>query len=288
VIVVEALLEPFSHAFMVRGMAAALMVGVVCPVLGTYIVLRGMAFFGDALAHIILPGVVLAFLLGWPFAVGALAAGVTAALVIGRLSQHGKLAEDTAIGVVFAGAFALGVAMLSARGSYAVDLTHILFGNLLGVSAGDLWLIAGLGFLVLLTIAAFYKEFMVISFDPILASTLRLPVDWLSNLMLVLLAVVIVVSLQAVGVALVLAMLVTPAATATLVTRRLIWVMILAALIGAGSSLGGLYLSYYLNLASGPAIVLAATAVFGVVYAVVGRRERAPGKVVIRSSANQA
>jgi manganese/iron transport system permease protein len=277
VIFVQALLDPFSHAFMVRALAAALMVGVVCPVLGTYIVLRGMAFFGDALAHIVLPGVVLAFLLGWPVTIGALVAGVTAALVIGRLSQRGRLAEDTAIGVVFAGAFALGVAMLSARGSYAVDLTHILFGDLLGVTVGDLALIAGLGLVVLLAIAAFYKEFMVISFDPLLAATLRLPVVWLSNLMLVLLAVVIVVSLQAVGVALVLAMLVTPAATATLVTRRLIWVMILAALIGAGSSLAGLYLSYYLNLASGPAIVLSATAVFGIVYAAVGRRERSAG-----------
>jgi manganese/iron transport system permease protein len=283
----QGLLEPFSHAFMVRGLVAALMVGVVCPVLGTYIVLRGMAFFGDALAHIVLPGVVLAFLLGWPVAAGALVAGIAAALVIGRLSERGRLAEDTAIGVVFAGAFALGVAMLSARGSYAVDLTHILFGNLLGVGVGDLWLIGALGIVVLLTVAAFYKEFMVISFDPLLASTLRLPVSWLRNLMLVLLAVVIVVSLQAVGVALVLAMLVTPAATATLLTRRLIWVMALAAVIGAGSSLAGLYLSYYLNLASGPAIVLSATALFGVVYAVVGRREHGPG-IVIRSQATDA
>jgi len=280
VILIQGLLEPFSHAFMVRGLAAAIMVGIVCPVLGTYVVLRGMAFFGDALAHIVLPGVVLAFLLGWPVAIGALAAGISAALVIGRLSQRGRVAEDTAIGVVFAGAFALGVAMLSVRGSYAVDLTHILFGDLLGVRAVDLWLIAGLGLGVLVAIAAFYKEFMVISFDPLLATTLRLPVTWLRNLMLVLLAVVIVVSLQAVGVALVLAMLVTPAATATLITRRLIWVMILAAVIGAGSSLAGLYLSYYLNLASGPAIVLAATAVFGVVYAVVGRRDRASGMIL--------
>ncbi len=284
-ILLQALLEPFSHAFMVRALAAALMVGIVCPILGTYIVLRGMAFFGDALAHIVLPGVVLAFLLGWPVALGALVAGISAALVIGRLSQRGRLAEDTAIGVVFAGAFALGVAMLSARGSYAVDLTHILFGDLLGVGPDDLILIAGLGLVVLLTIAAFYKEFMVISFDPLLASTLRLPVVWLRNLMLVLLAVVIVVSLQAVGVALVLAMLVTPAATATLMTRRLIWVMILAALIGALSSLAGVYLSYYLNLASGPAIVLAATAVFGVVYAVVGRKDHASG-MVLRSPAS--
>ncbi len=199
--------------------------------------------------------------------------------MIGRLTQRGRVAEDTAIGVVFAGAFALGVAMLSIRGSYAVDLTHILFGNLLGVSRSDLWLIAGLGLGVLVTIAAFYKEFMVISFDPILAATLRLPVAWLRNLMLVLLAVVIVVSLQAVGVALVLAMLITPAAAATLITRRLIHVMLLAALIGAFSSVAGLVLSYYLNLASGPAIVLACSVVFAAAYAWAAWRGREAGQL---------
>lgn len=274
-IVWHALMDPFTHPFMVRSLIAAVTVGIVCPALGTYVVLRGMAFMGDALAHIILPGVVLAFIFGWPLAVGALAAGVLAALTIGRLSERGRIAEDTAIGVVFAGAFALGVALISARGSYAVDLTHILFGNLLGVSQGDLWLIAILGLLVLLTIAAFYKEFMVISFDPLLAETLRLPVAWLRNLLLVLLAVVIVVSLQAVGVALVLAMLVTPAATASLLTRRLIWVILLACGIGGVSSVVGLYLSFYLDLASGPAIVLATTAIFVVVYVWRGRRASA-------------
>lgn len=274
-IVWHALMDPFTHAFMVRSLIAAVTVGIVCPALGTYVVLRGMAFMGDALAHIVLPGVVLAFIFGWPLAVGALAAGVLAALTIGRLSDRGRIAEDTAIGVVFAGAFALGVALISARGSYAVDLTHILFGNLLGVSPSDLWLIALLGLLVLLTIAAFYKEFMVISFDPLLAETLRLPVAWLRNLLLVLLAIVIVVSLQAVGVALVLAMLVTPAAAASLLTRRLIWVILIACAIGGVSSVVGLYLSFYLNLASGPAIVLATTAIFAVVYAWRGRRETA-------------
>ena len=261
------LLDPFSHAFMLRGLWAALLVGVVCPVLGAYVVLRGMAFFGDALAHIILPGVVIAFLLGWPVAVGALIVGIGAALGIGAISRRSEIREDAAIGVVFAGAFALGVALLSAQRSYAVDLTHILFGDLLGVSTADLLLLSGLGLAVLLAVFAFYKEFLVLSFDPVLATTLRLPVRFLNNLLLVLLAVVIVISLQAVGVALVLAMLVTPASTAQLLTRRLPGMMLAGVIIGSLSAVLGLYLSYYGNIASGPAIVLVETVAFIVVFA---------------------
>ncbi len=258
----QLLLEPFSFAFMLRGLGAALIVGVVCPILGTYVVLRGMAFFGDALAHIILPGVVIAFLLGWPLAVGALIVGILAALAIGAISRRTEIQEDAAIGVVFAGAFALGVALISLQRSYAVDLAHILFGNLLGVSIADLWLMAALGGLVLAGIFAFYKEFLVLSFDPTLARTLRLPVNFLQNLLMVLLALVIVISIQAVGVALVLAMLVTPASSAYLVTRRLPPMMLLAAALGAIGGLLGLYVSYYADMASGPAIVLVETAFF--------------------------
>jgi len=256
------LAEPLQYAFMVRGLLAALIVGIVCPVLGAYVVLRGMAFLGDALAHIILPGVVVAYLLGWPLGVGALIMGVLAALGIGALSQRKEIKEDTAMGVIFAGAFALGIALLSTQRAYAVDLSHILFGNLLGVSAGDLWLMGGLALVVFALVVAFYKEFLVLSFDPVLAVTLRLPVTFLKNLLLVLTAVVIVASLQAVGVTLVLAMLVTPAASAYLLTRRLPTMMMLGAGLGAAGAVIGLYLSYYANLASGPAIVLTETLVF--------------------------
>jgi ABC-type Mn2+/Zn2+ transport system permease subunit len=261
------LAEPFSYPFMVRGLAAALTVGVICPVLGAYVVLRGMAFFGDALAHIILPGVVAAFLLGWPLVSGALIVGVVAAVAVGAISRRAPIKEDTAIGVVFAGSLALGIALLSSRRGYAVDLTHILFGNLLGVSQQDVLLIAGLGALALVAVIALYKEFLVLSFDPLLAMTLRLPVARLQNLMLILLAVVIVVSIQAVGVALVLAMLITPAAAASLLTRRLPTMMGVGAAIGALSALIGLYLSYYADLPSGPAIVLTATVIFGLAFA---------------------
>lgn len=268
------LLDPLQFAFMVRGLAAALIVGVVVPILGTYVVLRGMAFFGDALAHIILPGVVVAFLFGWPLALGALLVGVIAALAIGELSRSSPIREDTAIGVVFAGAFALGVALISLQRSYAVDLTHILFGNLLGVSEADLWLMAALGVVVLLVILAFYKEFLVVSFDRVLAQTMQLPVTLFDNLLLILTAVVIVISLRAVGVALVIAQLVTPAATAYLLTRRLPAMMLISAVLGALAGAVGLYLSFYLNLASGPTIVLVETALFGIAYLFAPRQLR--------------
>jgi len=254
--------DPLQFSFFVRALIAAVVVGVVCSVLGTYVVLRGMAFLGDALAHTILPGVVIAFLLGWPLAVGALIVGVLAALGIGVLTERGALKEDTAIGVIFAGLFSLGIALLSTSGNYTLDLAHFLFGNLLGVSQNDLWVIGGLGAVVLLTIYAFYKEFLVLSFDPVLAATLRLPAKFLRYLLLILIAVTIVTALQVVGIALMLAMFVTPAATASLLTRRLPSMMAVAAGIGAFSGIAGLYASFYLNVASGAAVVLIASLIF--------------------------
>lgn len=263
---VEWLLHPLSFGFIARGLVAAVLVGIVCPVVGTYVVLRGMAFFGDALAHTILPGVVIAFLFGWPLALGALAMGILTALGIGALSGQGMLKEDTAIGVVFAGAFALGVALLSTTGNYTIDLAHFLFGNLLGVSTTDLWLIAVLGGVVLGIIFLFYKEFLVISFDSTLAVTLRLPTTFLRYLLLTLIAVTVVVALQVVGIALVVAMLVTPAASASLLTRRLLPMMIVAAVFGTVAAVAGLYTSFYLNIASGPAVVLLATLLFAITF----------------------
>jgi len=256
------LLEPLRYEFMTRGLLAALMVGVICSVIGCYVVLRSMAFMGDALAHAILPGVAIAYLLKGDLLIGALAAAIVVALGIGFVSRQGTIKEDTAIGVFFAAALALGVLLMSTARTFATDLTHILFGNVLGVSPSDLALTAGLGVIVLLAIALLYKPFLVISFDTVLATTLRWPVGLLRATMLVLLALTIVVSLQTVGVGLVAAMLVTPAATAYLLTRRLPAMMLTAASIGALSSLAGLYLSYYLNVASGAAVVLVATAIF--------------------------
>jgi len=260
------LLQPLTYEFMQRGMLASIIVGILCAVMGTYVVLRGMAFLGDALAHAILPGVAIAYLLHGNLLVGALVAAVIIALSIGLFSRQGTIKEDTAIGILFAAALSLGVALISTIQTYAVDLSHILFGNVLGVSSADLWLTAGLGLFILLAVVLLYKPFMIISFDPVLASTMRLPANLLRNVMLVLLALTVVVSLQTVGVGLAAAMLVTPAATAYLLTCRLAQMMILSAALGALSSIIGLYLSYYLNIVSGSAIVLTATLFFVLVF----------------------
>lgn len=270
------LIEPLSYAFMVRGLIAAWIVGVVCAVLGTYIILRGMALFGNALAHAILPGIGVAYLAAgvsqtWLF-VGGLTAGILTVLGIGAISNKEGVKEDTATGVIFVSMFALGIALISTVRSYTVDLTHFLFGNVLGVSTGDLWLTGIFGGLVILTILAFYKELLVISFDPILAKTLRLPTTFLHYLLLILIALTIVISLQTVGVALMTAMLVTPAATAYLLTRRLPVMMTLSATIGAVSAVSGLYLSFYVNVASGPAIVLVCTFFFLLAFLFSSRR----------------
>jgi ABC-type Mn2+/Zn2+ transport system permease subunit len=260
------LLDPLQYDFITRALIAAVIVGAVCSLLGTYVVLRGMAFLGDAMAHTILPGVVIAYLAGFSLILGALAMGILTALGIGVLTERGALKEDTAIGVIFAGLFALGVALLSASRNYTIDLAHFLFGNLLGVSQTDLWVIAGLALLVVLIIVLFYKEFLVLSFDPVLATTLRLPTRFLRYLMLLLMAITIVIALQAVGIALILAMLVTPAATASFLTHRLPSMMLVSVAIGATSGVVGMYASYYLNVASGPAVVLVATAIFVLVF----------------------
>lgn len=263
---INLLLQPFQYEFMQRGMIAAVLVGIVCAVIGSYVVLRGMAFFGDALAHTILPGIALGYLISggardtlfwW-----ALGTAVLAALGIGAVSRNAEIKEDTSIGIIFAGMFALGIALISTVKSYAVDLTHFLFGDVLSVSTHSLWLILLFGGLVLLAVFAFYKEFMTLSFDPILAATLRLPVGFLNNLLLTLIAITVAVSLQTVGVALMVAMLVTPAATAYLLTNRLSTMMMLAALFASLAGVIGLYLSFYLSIASGAAIVLTATVFF--------------------------
>jgi manganese/iron transport system permease protein len=263
---IDWLIEPLSYSFMLRGLMASLMVGVLCAVVGCYVVLRSMAFLGDAMAHAILPGVAIAYLLKGNLFFGALVAAVIVALSIGFFTRQGTIKEDTAIGVLFAAALASGVALISTAKTYAMDLTHILFGNVLGVSTTDLFLTAGVGLGVLVTILLFYKEFLVISFDPLFAATLRLPVETLRTLMLVLLALTIVVSLQTVGVGLVTAMLVTPGATAYLLSKRLSTMMVISAAVGAISTVSGLYLSFYIDVASGAAVVLVATGIFVLAY----------------------
>ena len=255
---------------MVRALVGSILVGTLCAIVGTYIVLRGMAFFGDALAHAILPGVAIGYLVGGgarqPLFWWAMLAAIVSSLGIGTIGKSAKIREDTAIGIIFAGMFALGIALISSVQNYTNDLTHFLFGDVLGISSSDLGRIGLFAGLIILVVFIFYKEFLVISFDPILATTLRLPVRGLDYLLMILIAITIVVSLQTVGIALMVAMLITPAATAYLISRRLPIMMIVASVIASASGVIGLYFSYYVNIASGAAIVLSATLIFLIVW----------------------
>jgi ABC-type Mn2+/Zn2+ transport system permease subunit len=256
---------------MQRAMLAVILIGVVSGVMGAFVVTRGMAFLGDALAHTILPGVAIGYLAsngdpGWVL-IGGLGAGVISALGIGWLTRGGKLSEDTAIGVIFAGALALGIALISTANNYTADLTHILIGNVLAVGNDDLLLIAGIGLIVIVTVILLYKEFLIISFDPTLSHTLRLPGEPLRIALLVLLALTVVISLRAVGVAMVAAMLVTPAAAARFWVKRMWQMMIVAALIGAVGGVVGMYLAWHINgIAPSATIVLTLTAIFILSY----------------------
>lgn len=269
--IIEWLIAPFRFGFMQTALMAALLVGVACATIGVYVVLRRMAFIGDALAHTILPGVVIAYLNQWSLSGGALIAGLATALGIGWLSRRQAIREDTAIGIVFTGMFALGVLLMSTTRSFR-DFTHILFGNILGVTAGDLALIAAIAAAVVITLLVFNKEFELTSFDPTYAEVIGLKAARLRYLLLILLAFTVVGSIQVVGVVLTSAMLITPAAAAGLLTKRLGRMMALALIIAALSGVIGLYASFYANVSSGAAIVLACTGFFAAAW--IGRSLR--------------
>jgi manganese/iron transport system permease protein len=246
---------------MQRGLLAAALIGVTCAVLGVYVVLPSMAFLGDALAHAILPGLVAAYLLGFNLLIGAAVAGAAAAFGIGWLSRRGTLREDTAIGVTFTGMFALGILLMSAAESFR-DFAHMLFGDILGITYLDLALISILALLVFLGLLLFHKELELTSFDPTHASVMGLKADNIRYSLLLLLSLTVVVGIQAVGVVLISALLVTPAAVASLLTASLSRMMAISASVAIFSGLAGLYASYYYDVASGAAIVLTCTACF--------------------------
>ena len=258
----DLVLEPLALGFFVRALVASMMVGVVCAVVGTYVVLRGVAFIGDAIAHAAFPGVVAAFMLSIPFYIGAAIAAVGTALAIGFVTKRAGIRQDTAIGVLFAGTFAFGVFLFSTIDGYVADLFSFLLGNVLAISAEDLVGLLLLGILVLVIVALLWKELLYATFDPLGAAASGIRVGRLEYLFLALVALTIVVSLQAVGIILVVAMLVTPAATAQMLTVRFTRLMVVAALIGIASSVLGLYLSYWLDVASGATIVLVQTGLF--------------------------
>jgi manganese/iron transport system permease protein len=267
----DALLQPLALGFFVRALVASALVGVVCAVVGTYVVLRGVAFIGDAIAHAGFPGVVAAYLLGVPYYLGAAVAAVGTALAIGVVTKRAGIRQDTAIGVLFAGTFAFGVFLFSSIKGYVADLFSFLFGNVLAISPGDLVALVILGLGVIGVVALLWKELLYATFDPLGAAASGIKVDRLEYLFLALVALTIVVSLQAVGIILVVAMLITPAATAQMLTVRFTRLMLLAAIVGIASAVIGLYLSYWLDVASGATIVLVETALF-LVALVVGPR----------------
>jgi ABC-type Mn2+/Zn2+ transport system permease subunit len=256
------LAEPLAYGFIQRGLVAALLVGVVCAVVGTFVVLKGLAFIGDAVSHAAFPGVVVAILVGWPIYLGGAIAAVGTALAIGFVSRRSRLRLDTAIGVLFAGAFALGVLLFSQIKSYLGDPLGFLLGNVLAITQEDLLQIAILGIVVLTVVVLLRNELLYATFDPLGAAASGLPVAFLDYLLLGLIGVTIVVSIQAVGIILVVAMLVTPAATAQLLVVRFEQLLVVAVGIAAVAGLAGLYASYYINVPSGPSIVLLETGAF--------------------------
>jgi ABC-type Mn2+/Zn2+ transport system permease subunit len=266
------LTDPWQSEFMVRSLLALIMVSVVCAVMGSFVVVKGMAFIGDALAHASFGGVAAAFVLGGNIYLGAAVAAILTSLGIVFVSRRAGLRFDTAIGVLFVGAFALGIAIVSRQEGYIVDLFSFVFGNVLGVGKGDLLLIATVGATVLVLVAVFYKELLFTAYDPAMAAAAGLPVAAMQYGLLALIALTIVISLKAVGIVLVVAMLVTPAATAQLLVRRLHLIMAVGAGVGIVSSVVGLYLSYHADVAASAAVVLTATVIFLLTFLLSPRR----------------
>jgi manganese/iron transport system permease protein len=271
---IDFLLAPLEYEFFVRALVASALVGVACAVVGAFVVLKGMSFVGDAVSHSAFPGVVLAYLLGLPIILGGAVAAIGTALGIGALTRRSGLRADAVIGVLFAGMFALGVALFSSIPNYVGDLFHFLFGDVLGISFADLISLAVLASLLLLIVWVLWKELLFATFDPLGAGAAGLPVRRLDDLLLILIAVTIVVSLQAVGIVLVVAMITTPAATAQLLVKRFGQMIALAAVIGVTASIVGLYVSYALDIASGASIVLTETFAFLVALLFTSMRSR--------------
>ena len=259
---IDVLATPLQYGFMQRALLGGILVGTVCAIIGTYVVLRGLAFIGDALAHAAFPGVVIAYMLKANIYLGATIFTVATALGIGFVSRRARTSYDTTIGILFAGAFALGILLMSTIQGYTADLFSFLFGNVLGISNADLAVAGVLAAMVVLAVAVCYKELLLLSFDPILAEAMGYPVQALNYLLLSLVALTIVISIQAVGIVLVVALLVTPSATAYLLTERFFRMMALGVLLSVLAVVLGLYLSFYLNVASGAAIVLVSTCLF--------------------------
>jgi ABC-type Mn2+/Zn2+ transport system permease subunit/Mn-dependent DtxR family transcriptional regulator len=265
------LTEPLKYEFIQRALIASISIGVSCGLIGVYIMLRRMSLIGDALAHSVLPGVVIGFMIVGEKSeialfIGALAAGIVSALLISFVQRNSKIKEDTSIGIIFTGAFALGILLVSQLKQVHLDLSSYLFGDVLGVSTGDIILSGIITVIILLSVILFYKQLLVTSFDPTMAKIIGISSAVVHYFLMTLLSMSIVTGLQSVGVILIIAMLITPPATAFLLTDKLKWLLFYSALIGIVSSIAGLYLSYYFNYTSGASIVLVAVAIFALAF----------------------
>ncbi len=274
---IDYVVGPFQYGFMARALVVAIIVGVMCPVIGAYVVARGRAFMGDALAHSVLPGMAVGLLATGSALLIAVPVGVGAALLIGYISRRTGSSEDTSIGIVFAGAFALGLVILSSplyinaflrlRGGKSPDIEGLLVGEILGVNMQEVYISLGLAALVIAGLYLFHRQLVYTTFDPVGAQVVGIRTRLVEYALLALLALVIVIGIQAAGIVLVMAMLITPAATGYLLARRFVGVMVIGALIGVLSAVAGMYLSFHANMPAGPVMALIATGVFGAVAA---------------------
>lgn len=267
----DTLQEPFQFSFMQRALLTSILVGGVCGVLSCFVVLKRWSLLGEAVSHAVLPGVALAYLLGWPLFFGAFVTGILTSLGISFIERNSIIKEDAAMGIMFTGSFALGIVMISQM-TTSTHLMHILFGHVLGVRMPALLLTFVSGFFTISIILLYYKGLHLFSFDPVLAASLGLNTRRLHYGLMFLLTITIVSSLETVGIILVVAMLITPGATAYLMARSLPQMMLMAAFCGIFSSVLGLYLSFVYNVASGGAMVLISTLMFLLVFLLAPRQ----------------
>jgi ABC-type Mn2+/Zn2+ transport system permease subunit len=264
--------DPWTLEFMRRGLIAAVAVSAVAAVIGSFVILKGMAFIGDALPHASFGGIAAAFVLGGNLYLGGAIAAVLTAILIGFISRRASIKYDTAIGILFVGAFAAGILIISRQTNYTPDLFSFVFGNVLGVSWTDVWTTTIAAAVILLLVVLFYKEILFVAYDPSMAAASGLPVAAAQYGLLALIGVTTVIGLQTVGIVLVVALLITPAASAQLLTRRLPPMMAVGAVVGALSSFVGLYIAYYADVSPSAAIVLTATGFFFLAFLFAPRR----------------
>lgn len=260
----DVLLEPFQFSFMIRAFIGTGIIAIIAAVVGTFVVLKGLAFMGDAIAHTAFTGSAVALLLGINLYGGAMTFALITALGVVFLTRVSQVKNDTALAILFTGIFAVGIMVLAAMPGFAGDLNSLLLGSVMAIQTSEIYLIAGAAVGIGLLMWAFFPRFVMVSFDPVGAEAAGFPVVLVQSLLLVSVAASIVISIQAVGVVLVVALLITPAATGSLLTNRIIPLMTIAAGIGLFSAVAGLYISYYLAAPPGATVVVVATSIFAV------------------------